>query len=70
MWLARKTGSALFMVLAILCSCIVVGAVLYAAHRESAYGDKSETVSPRATVAILVVVALWVCFVIYRAVQG
>ncbi len=69
MWLGRKSGSGAFIVLAILCSFLIVGTVLYAAYRERAYGDKSETMSPRATVAILVVVVLWVGFVVYRAVQ-
>ncbi len=69
MWLGRKTGSATFIGFAMLCSLVIIGAVLYAAHRESAYGDKSETVSPRATVTILAVVALWVGFIVYRAVQ-
>ena len=69
MWLGRKSGSAGFILLAMLCSFIIIGAMLYAAHRERTYGDKSETVSPRATLAILAVVVLWVGFIVYRAVQ-
>jgi hypothetical protein len=69
MWLGRKSGSAVFILLAMLCSFIIIGAMLYAAHRERTYGDKSETVSPRATLAILAVVVLWVGFIVYRAVQ-
>ena len=69
MWLGRKSGSAVFILLAMLCSFIIIGAMLYAAHRERTYGDKSETMSPRATLAILAVVALWVGFIVYRAVQ-
>ena len=69
MWLGRKSGSAVLILLAMLCSFIIIGAMLYAAHRERTYGDKSETMSPRATLAILAVVALWVGFIVYRAVQ-
>src|SRR5215831_18188670 len=69
MWLGRKTGSGVSILLAIVCALVIIGATLYAAHRERSYGDKSETVSPRATVAILAVVALWVGFILYRAVQ-
>jgi hypothetical protein len=67
MWLGRKTGSAAFLLLALLCAFIIIGAALYAAHRESTCGDKSEKVSRRATVTILAVVALWVGFIVYRA---
>jgi len=69
MWLGRKTGSGAFILLAMLCALVIIGATLYAAHRERTYGDRSETVSPRATVTILAVVALWVGFIVYRAVQ-
>ena len=69
MWLGRKSGSEAFIVLAILCSFFGIGGMLYAAHRERAYGDRSETVSRRETVITLAVVALWVGFVVYRAVQ-
>jgi len=69
MWLGRKTGSGAFILLAMLSALFIIGATLYAAHRERTYGDKSETVSPRATVTILAVVALWVGFIVYRAVQ-
>jgi hypothetical protein len=69
MWLGRKTGSGAFILLAMLCALVIICAELYAAHRERTYGDRSETVSPRATVTILAVVALWVGFIVYRAVQ-
>ena len=67
-WLGSKPGSAGFILLASLCSFIIIGAMLYAAYREGGYGDKSERVSPRATIAILAVVAIWVGFIVYRAV--
>jgi hypothetical protein len=69
MWFGRKSGSGAFIVLAILCSFFGIGAMLYAAYRERAYGDKSESVSRRERVITLAVVALWVGFIVYRAVQ-
>jgi Na+/H+ antiporter NhaC len=69
MWLGRKSGFGGFIVLAILCSFFGIGAMLYAAHRERAYGDRSESLSRRETVITLAVVILWVGFVLYRAVQ-
>ncbi len=69
MWLGQKTGSAAFMLLAMVCAFIIIGATLYAAHRERTYGDRSETVTPRATVTILAVVGVWLGFIVYRAVQ-
>ena len=69
MWLSRKTGTAAFILLAMLCAFIIIGATLYGAHRERTYADKSEAVSTRATVTILAVVALWIGFIVYRAVQ-
>ena len=69
MWLGRERGSATFIVLGVLCSLMILAAVFYAAYRERACGDKSETVSPRATVATLAVVALWVGYIVYRTVH-
>ena len=69
LWFARKTSSAAFILLAMLCALVMIGATLYAGHRERTSGDSSEKVSPRATVTILAVVALWVGFIVYRAVQ-
>ena len=60
MWLGYKSGSAPFILLAVVCSFMIIGAMLYAAHRERTPGDKSERMPPRATVAILAVVALWI----------
>jgi hypothetical protein len=69
MWLGRKTGAGAFILLALLCAVVIIGATLYAAQRERTCGHKSETVSPRASVTILAVVALWVGFIVYRTVQ-
>jgi len=69
MWLGRKGGFGGFILLAMLCALLTIGAMLYGAHRESACGDKSETVSPKAAVTTLAVIALWVGFIVYRALQ-
>ena len=67
MWLSSKTGRGIFIFLAVASSFASLALMFYAAHREKTRGDKSETVSRRATVAILSVVALWVVFIFYRA---
>jgi hypothetical protein len=67
MWLSSKTGRDVFIFLAIGASVASMVLMFYAGYREKTHGDKSETLSRRATVAILSGVGLWVAFVLYRA---
>ena len=57
MWLSSKTGRGVFIFLAVASSVVSIGLMFYAAYREKTYGDKSETVSRRATVTIFSVIA-------------
>ena len=67
LWLGSRKGAGVFIVLAIICSFVGIGLMFYAAFREKAYDDKSESVSARAAATILCVVGFWVVFVFYRA---
>lgn len=67
MWLSKKTGRDVFIFLAVASSVVSMGFMFYAAYREKTYGDKSETVSRRASVTIFSVIALWIVFIFCRA---
>ena len=66
-WYGKKTGSNIFIVLAIIFSFAGIGLLFYAAFREKALGDKSGRISLRAAAMILCAVGLWTVFVFYRA---
>ncbi len=67
MWLSKKTGRDIFIFFAVASSFVSLGFMFYAAYREKTYGDKSETVSRRASMTIFSVITLWVVFIFYRA---
>lgn len=66
-WVHSKTGSGVFVILVIFSSFCGIGLLLYAAVREKAHGDTSETISPKSTAVMLGVIGLYVAFVLYHA---
>jgi len=67
MWLGSKTGNHFYIMLAGAASLGGGGLMFYALYREQNLGDKSKTLSPKASGAMLSIVLLWVVFLFVRA---